>query len=75
MQLKSSSFSGGLVMASTREVVAQLGMKYQGLYNMLHLGIIPKPAKKFGNGYAWTPEEVEAAKKIIAERRGEAVAR
>jgi hypothetical protein len=44
------------------------------VYRLLFSGVIPRPAKKVGPAYFWSPQEVEAARQVIARRRaGKAV--
>ena len=53
---------------SVKEAAAQLGITYAALQGQIFQGRIPPPAIKVGSIRLFTPQEIEAARQILAQR-------
>jgi hypothetical protein len=53
-------------MKTTREVAAELGMEPAALRFHLSAGHVRPPGRRVGLAFVWSDEEVEAAKKTLA---------
>ncbi len=54
---------------SVKEAATQLGVSYAALQGQIFQGRIPPPAMRVGSIRLFTPKEINAARKILAQRR------
>jgi hypothetical protein len=52
-------------------VADELGVPYFTLYNLLRYRKIPLPERDSSGDFVWSPSNIDAAKKAIANVRGE----